>query len=173
MIPFGFREQLKIGLEGEKLFLQLYHQFYLINNEKNNRLPDFIHRKTGALVEVKYDDSNRAILDENGKQLNLFIEKYSDYGHKTLGGPFRAVKEKCDYYVYIFKKPCRIFLMDASLLAEKADLLIQSNVYPAKIIPNRNYNTLGYALPISEFMSCVVAEEEFQSGKKRKKINIQ
>ena len=63
--------------------------------------------------------------------------------------------------------------MDASLLAEKADLLIQSNVYPAKIIPNRNYNTLGYALPISEFMSCVVAEEEFQSGKKRKKINIQ
>ena len=163
---FGFQEQLKVGSEGESLFLKLFDKFYVANNEKNCRLPDFIHRKTGALVEVKYDDSTRAILDRNGYQMNFFIEKFSNDEYQTLGGPFRAVSEGCDYYVYIFKKPCRIFILDAKKLLEKVNRLIETNHFPKKLIPNRNYKTSGYALPISALMSCIVSEDKFKSGVK-------
>ena len=102
----------------------------------------------------------------HANQMNFFIEKFSNDEYQTLGGPFRAVSEGCDYYVYIFKKPCRIFILDAKKLLEKVNRLIETNHFPKKLIPNRNYKTSGYALPISALMSCIVSEDKSKSGVK-------
>ncbi len=161
---FDFQKQLQIGSRGEDIFYELYHEFYDMNNDKNCKLPDFVHKTTGALVEVKYDDSKSAYLDEKGQQRNFFIEKYSNDEIGTLGGPFRAFSEGCDYYVYIFNKPRRIFIMDVRRLLEISNRLIESGKYRKISIRNRTYNTSGYALPISEFLSCQITHQEFISG---------
>ena len=106
---FDFKEQLELGKEGEEKFAELYPCFDY-NNHKNVMAPDFVHKETGSVAEVKYDDSVRAKKDKDGNQLNFFVEQYSNHKEMTLGGPFRAVQEGVDYYIYMFKQPFRIFI---------------------------------------------------------------
>ena len=96
MTEFDFNTQLTLGKEGEEKFASLYPCFKY-NNDENCKEPDFVHKETGSIAEVKYDDSARAKKDSHGKQLNFFVEQYSNSKQMTLGGPFRAVQEGVDY----------------------------------------------------------------------------
>ena len=70
MTEFDFNTQLDLGKEGEDKFASLYPCFQY-NNDENCKEPDFIHKETGAIAEIKYDDSARAARDKDNKQLNF------------------------------------------------------------------------------------------------------
>jgi len=160
---FDFNKQLTIGKEGEEKFAELYPCFNY-NNDKDVMAPDFVHKETGSIAEVKYDDSSRARKDENGHQLNFFVEQYSNHKEMTLGGPFRAVQEGVDYYVYMFKSPFRIFLYDACKFRDIAAQLIWSNKYKECFIKNKGWWTSGYPLSIRAFESARVEGDILGKG---------
>lgn len=164
MTTFNFPEQLKLGNEGEDIFMKHYGHLFHKNNNKNVKLPDFIHKHTGALAEIKYDDSPRAIRNAKDFQVNFFVELYSNYEFKSLGGPFRAVEEGVDYYVYIFKKPFRMFLFDAVKFRDTASTLIRSKKYKDLFIKNKSWETQGYAIPIHLFKNCEIKSETVSKG---------
>ena len=151
---FDFNDQLKLGKEGELKFAELYPCFNY-NNDKDVMAPDFVHKETGSIAEVKYDDSSSAKKDKDGNQINFFVEIFSNVDAMTLGGPFRAVEEGVDYYVYMFKQPFRIFIYDAVKFRDVAsDLIYGEQNYKECYIKNKGWWTSGYPLPISKFESC-------------------
>lgn len=163
--PFDFNTQLKLGDEGEVIFDKLYGHFFDKNNSTDVMLPDFKHKQTGALAEIKYDNSPKAAKDKNGYQLNFFIELFSNSKTLSLGGPFRAAVEGVDYYVYMFKEPFRIFLMDAVKLRDIAAEVIDSKKYRQIPIKNKGWWTQGYALPIALFKECFIEGDVLREGK--------
>jgi len=163
--PFDFEEQLKLGKEGELKFAELYPCFKY-NNDKDVMAPDFVHKETGSIAEVKYDNSVRALKDKNGNQLNFFVEQYSNHAEMTLGGPFRAVEEGVDYYVYMFKQPFRIFIFDACKFRDMAAELIYSGLYKECFIKNKGWWTSGFPLPIEMFKECRVEGDIIGKGTK-------
>ena len=163
-MTFDFHTQLKLGDEGERIFMKHFGNLFHKNNNKNVKLPDFIHKNTGALAEIKYDDSPRAIRNAKNFQVNFFVELYSNSKFKSLGGPFRAVEEGVDYYVYIFKEPFRIFLFDAVKFRDTASTLIGSKKYKDLFIKNKCWHTQGYAIPIHLFKNCEIKSETFSKG---------
>ena len=165
MTTFDFNTQLKLGDEGEQIFEKLYGQLLIKNNSKNVMLPDFKHRKTGALAEIKYDNSTRAARDAKGFQINFFVELFSNSDKLTLGGPFRAMQEGVDYYIYMFKSPFRIFIMDAVKFRDKAAELINENRFKELYIKNKTWYTQGYAMPISLFKDCQLEGDVLREGK--------
>ena len=169
---FSFETQLKLGNEGEQLFYDKYKDYFEKNNSQNVMAPDFIHRKTGALAEIKFDNSTHAARDLNGLQKNLFVEMFSNTREMTLGGPFRAVEEGVDYYVYMFKEPFRIFIFDAVKFKNKAARIINEQNYGEKFVKNKTWYTSGYALPINLFEECRITEEIMDSGKKLNNITF-
>ena len=162
---FDFNTQLKLGDEGETIFEKLYGHTFSKNNSTNVMLPDFVHKKTGALAEIKYDNSPKAQKDKDGYQLNFFIELFSNSKTLSLGGPFRAAQEGVDYYVYMFKEPFRIFLMDTVKLRDIAAELIHSDKYRVIPIKNKGWWTQGYALPIALFHECFIEGDILREGK--------
>ena len=160
---FDFQKQLEMGKEGEEKFAQLYPCFNY-NNNKDVMAPDFVHKETGSVAEVKYDDSVRAKKDENGNQLNFFVEQFSNTKAMTLGGPFRAVEEGVDYYVYMFKSPFRIFIHDAVKFRDIAADLIYNGSYKECFIKNKGWWTSGFPLPIGAFEAARVEGDILGKG---------
>jgi len=163
--PFDFQKQLEMGKEGEEKFAELYPCFNY-NNDKDVMAPDFVHKETGSVAEVKYDDSARAKKDENGNQLNFFVEQFSNTKALTLGGPFRAVEEGVDYYVYMFKSPFRIFIHDAVKFRDIASDLIYNGKYKQCFIKNKGWWTSGFPLPIKAFEEARVEGDILGKGDK-------
>lgn len=162
---FDFNEQLELGKEGELKFAELYPCFNY-NNDKDVMAPDFVHKETGSIAEVKYDDSVRAKKDENGLQLNFFVEQYSNHKEMTLGGPFRAVQEGVDYYIYMFKQPFRIFIFDACKFRDIAAELIYNGSYKQCFIKNKGWWTSGFPLPIAAFKEAKIEGDYLGKGYK-------
>lgn len=169
---FSFETQLKLGNEGEQIFFDKYKDYFEKNNSQNVMAPDFINKKTGALAEIKFDNSTRAARDSNKLQKNFFVEMFSNSREMTLGGPFRAVEEGVDYYVYMFKEPFRIFIFDAVKFKNKAARIINEENYKPKPVKNKTWYTSGYALPINLFEECRITEEIMCSGKKLNNITV-
>ena len=165
MSEFDFDTQLNLGKEGEEKFATLYPCFKY-NNDENCKEPDFVHKETGAIAEIKYDDSVRAIRGADDKQLNFFVEQYSNHKQMTLGGPFRAVQEGVDYYVYMFKNPFRIFIFAACKFRDIAAQLIWSGKYKECFIKNKGWWTTGYPLPIGAFEEARVEGDVIGKGYK-------
>ena len=163
---FSFDKQLEMGKEGEAMFNKLYGHVFEYNNSKDVKAPDFVHKETGAIVEVKYDDSVRAHRDKDGKQINFFVEQFSCADNMSLGGPFRAVEEGVDYFVYMFKEPFRIFIMDCQKFRDRAAELIYNGNYRESYIKNRGWYTSGYCLPIDRFSDCRIEGDVFAKGLK-------
>lgn len=149
---FDFHEQNAIGQQGEALFLQHFPQW-----QPNNLVctePDFID-KYGRKLELKFDVSERARRDADGYQLNFFMETISNDLKQTPGGVARAKKEGVEFYVYMFQKPYRLFVLDVHKTNKRVKELVATGWYRQSRIKNRYYYTEGYALPIEEFKSCM------------------
>ena len=162
---FDFNDQLQLGKEGEQKFALLYPCFDY-NNAKDVMAPDFVHKETGSVAEVKFDDSKRALKDKDGNQLNFFVEQFSNTRAMTLGGPFRAVDEGVDYYVYMFKSPFRIFIYDAVKFRDMAAELIYNGRYKECFIKNKGWWTSGFPLPIKAFEEARVEGDILGKGYK-------
>jgi hypothetical protein len=156
---FGFHTQNNIGKRGEELFLQLHPEWKANNIGAHCKEPDFVDRH-GRTLELKFDVSNRARRDQDGYQLNFFMETVSNNRKKTVGGVFRAEQEGVDFLVYMFEAPFRIFVLDVQRTVETVRRLAQSGVYRKLCIKNHHYWTEGYALPIDMFASCFASLEK-------------
>lgn len=151
---FKFHAQNTIGKEGESLFQTLYPQFKA-NNVSNVTEPDFVDDK-GRKAEIKFDVSERARRNAHGEQINFFIETISNDNRQTPGGLLRAQQEGVDFYVYMFKKPQRVFIMDVNKAVDTMNKLIETGWYRKCRIRNPGYYTIGYPLPIEKFKDCFV-----------------
>ena len=127
------------------------------NNIGNHcKEPDFVDTK-GRTLELKFDVSDRARRDQNGYQLNFFMETVSNNRKNTPGGVFRAQEEKVDFFVYMFEAPFRMFILDTKKTAAMVLKLVASGYYRKCSIKNKYYWTEGYALPIDMFTNCVTS----------------
>lgn len=158
---FNFHAQNDIGKRGEQLFLDTFPNWSMNNHVKCTE-PDFID-KYGRTAEIKFDVSKRARRDSNGHQLNFFMETISNDRKNTLGGIFRAHKEKVKFFVYIFENPQRFFIMDVKKALKRTQELIKTGKYRQCRIKNPYYYTIGYPLPISEFKECLLSPKHLNS----------
>lgn len=79
---------------------------------------------------------------------NLFCEYYGNVDKATVGGPWRAAKDKVDWFVYLYIREQQFFWYRAAPLVTFLDGWIKGK--KPKTIKNRSYETMGYTVPRSE-----------------------
>jgi hypothetical protein len=129
---FDFDEQLKIGNRGEKLFLELYPKV----KKEDGRIYDF--SLDGKTIELKTDTYS---MDDTP---NFFMEHLSDVNTGRLGGPWRALEDKVDYFVYMFITQKQCFWFKPKPLVEYLDDYIKTVGY--KTVKNKAWTSHGYTI---------------------------
>ena len=130
---FNFQSQHAIGNIGERLFLEYYKQA----SKTDGRKFDFLIGEKS--VELKTDTYPME------KTPNFFFEKYGNIATQALGGPWRAKDDNVDYFVYLFIADKKFFWFEPAPLCAFLDNYIVD--LKPKIIDNRKWSTLGYAVP--------------------------
>jgi len=128
------KDQLAVGDKGERLFCEFYRDLEPVKSK--DRAIDF-HLKDGKSLELKSDDY------EMSRTENFFMETLS---HGKLGGPFRALQDKVDYFVYSFPRNKVYFWFSPETLCGELEKLIASNKYKIKTINNKFWTAEGYAI---------------------------
>jgi hypothetical protein len=142
---YKFNDQLNIGEIGEQTFLNKFNKE--IESKKNSREPDFRIISTDEFIELKTDNWTLSnIFSYKTKETpNIFMEQYSDYDRKTIGGPWRAKKENCKYFIYYFINNDIFFVFNTDLLVSVLDIVTKNKTL--KLIPNVKWITAGYPIP--------------------------
>jgi hypothetical protein len=143
MEPFDFDEQFEKGAEGEDL-IAAYFGWKRIKG----RGPDLL-TPHGAFVELKTD---RWDMEDTE---NFFIERYGDFDRKTLAGPWKALRDRCQGFLYFYRKNGIVFGFNTKKLIERLQEILKNK--PLKMIPNRmkrppyrEWVTEGYLVKRSE-----------------------
>jgi hypothetical protein len=136
--PFDFRQQLRVGDNGEADFVKYYKN--LAPKKSTNRKIDF-YLGDGTTVELKTDS-----YDMN-KTANFFMELYSDMETGAIGGPWRALRDELDFFVYYFPRNQTFFWFTTGLLVARIDLLISQHKYTLRTIRNKDWSGQGYTIP--------------------------
>lgn len=135
---FDFDTQLKIGNEGESDFMSLYKDLEPIKSK--DRSVDFV-LASGKTVELKTDTYD---MDSTP---NFFMEMFGNIADAKIGGPWRAMQDGVDYFVYYFRKNRTFFWFDTVTLCRHLDSIIASNDIMPKEIRNKGWTARGYAVP--------------------------
>lgn len=134
---FSFQQQLKIGDEGEELFMEHYHDKPLIKIPEH--FADF-RRHDGKVVELKTDT-----YDMN-KTPNFFIERWSDAAKKKPGSVWQSRANGVDIFCYFFITNNTYYqFTDMTLLEKELDSYISGKSYI--IVRNKWGNSHGYKVP--------------------------
>jgi hypothetical protein len=149
---FGFNEQLKVGDLGEAHFKERYKFQSPI---KSNEYEVDFTLKNGKTIELKTDSYPM------DKTPNFFMETIGDTSNGKLGGVFRAKQDKIDLFVYYFLTNRTFFWFKVNELYDRVEKLISTNEYEPKSIPNRGWETEGFALPRSEFSDIIILEDKW------------
>lgn len=150
---FGFKEQLNVGNSGEDLFIKLYKD---LNPSKGDGKIEDIILGDSKTIEIKTDS-----YDIN-KTPNLFIEHYGNISKKKFGGPWRALNDNIDYFVYLFIKQRHFFWFSPKKLVERVELLHSRNMVESKYIRNPHYETLGYIVNRNLLTDIIIREDNFK-----------
>lgn len=128
---FSFLGQKSLGDVGEQLFFD----FYKGNGVKkeDGRLYDFSLK--GETIELKTDSYTST---------NYFMEQYGNISKSSLGGPWRALKDEVNWFVYFFIKERTFYWFEPKPLCAFLDVYILDK--KPKIIHNKNYETLGWTV---------------------------
>lgn len=130
---FDFKKQLKVGAKGENIFLSLYP-----NLEKADGIKyDFT--MNGKTLELKTDTYSMT------ETPNFFMEHLSDIKSGKFGGPWRALEDGVDYFVYMYLAQKQCFWFKPKPLVEFLDVYIRNVGY--KVIRNRGWTSHGYTVP--------------------------
>jgi hypothetical protein len=133
---FQFKKQLNIGDDGEKLFLKTYQSR---QSKKADGIKFDFFIDDGKTVELKTDTYSMS------RTPNFFMEYFGNKDSGAIGGPWRALRDKVDYFVYLFLYDRTFFWFDPKTLCPFLDGEI-NNLRP-KEIPNRTWTTVGFAVP--------------------------
>ena len=76
---------------------------------------------------------------------NFFMEHLSDIKSGKLGGPWRALQDNVDYFVYMYLAERKCFWFKPKPLVEFLNTYIKTKSY--KVIRNRGWSSHGYTVP--------------------------
>jgi hypothetical protein len=133
---FDFKEQNKVGLKGESLFVECYPELSAKKSEEDKRF-DFL-TGGGDKIEVKTDTYPM------DKTENFFFEYFSDMQTQKLGGPWRAHQDRIDHFVYLFAQDRTFFWFHPGKLCVALEPIIATMRY--KTVKNRAWTTTGFAV---------------------------
>lgn len=142
---FNFKDQFALGKNGENMF----SSFYSSMTVSTDKAYDFV--LDGKKVELKTDTYK---MEDTG---NFFMEKFGSIEASKLGGPWRAASDNVDFFVYFYIQDKECFWFETQALVKFLDTYIVGK--KSKVIKNRGYSTLGYAVPRSELEHLVVKQE--------------
>lgn len=141
---FDFKEQLTIGAAGEEAFRKLYPKLEKADGIK------FDFAFNGKTVELKTDTYAM------NKTQNFFMEKYSSIESKKLGGPWRAAKDKVNYFVYMYSKDQKCFWFDSIKLADFLDIYVKEKKPRQSEVVNTSWTAMGYLVPRKDVAHLVI-----------------
>lgn len=147
---FNFKEQLAVGNKGEKDFIDNYSS--LKPEKSKERAIDFI-LEDGKTVELKSDS-----YDMNATE-NFFIEVFSNCETGTIGGPYRALKDNIDFFVYYFLKNKIFFWFDTKELCKLLEIITPK--CKTRNIKNTSWTTMGYLVPRELLRPVIIKEDKF------------
>jgi hypothetical protein len=136
---FSFDKQLAVGDTGESDFCRYYDNLSPVKS-KQDMSYDFL-LNTGEKVELKTDTYN---MEDTG---NFFMEIFGDIEKSKMGGPWRAMQDSVQYFVYYFKNNKTFFWFDVSMLCNALDSIIAKHHFTPREIKNKNWITRGYLIP--------------------------
>jgi len=134
----NFKKDLLTGQAGELAIKALWPELELLHGKgADARLPN------GELVELKTDTYDHAKTD------NFFIEYMGNVDTGKFGGPWKAQKDGCQWFVYYFSNPGIAYVFSTEeMLAEMNAYLLKHNPKPIEI-RNSRWTTLGWKVPRS------------------------
>jgi hypothetical protein len=143
---FTFKKQHKLGQDGESLFLSCYPKFKPILSD-GIKFDITIKEKIGNKI---FDKSVELKTDyyEMGKTKNIFFEKYGSNITQKLGGTFRALDDKVDWFVYLYIKDKTFYWFNPQTICKFLDTYIKDK--SPFHIKNKGYYSIGYLVPRAE-----------------------
>lgn len=150
--PFDFNTQLVAGNEGESDFVKYYADEGPVKS--SDRSYDFL-LANGKKVELKTDT-----YDMNDT-MNFFMEMFGNVADSKIGGPWRALQDGVDFFVYYFPKNKIFFWFETTTLCKALDVVIAGNYIKPKEIRNKGWTTLGYAVPRESINGAVLKINSF------------
>lgn len=148
---FDFGTQLDIGNDGEADFQKYYHS--LCPKKSHDRKIDFIFN-TGKTVELKTDTYDM------DKTPNFFMEMFGNTYDGKIGGPWRAMQDSVNFFVYYFPKNKTFFWFDTVRLCKLLDQLVAAGLQPKEIL-NKGWKAMGYAVPRSAVTAALLKQDIF------------
>lgn len=151
-IIFDFNKQLEVGDTGEEKFLSFYKDLH--PKKSKDRRFDF-HIDGEKTVELKTDTYP---IDNTP---NFFMEMFGNIDEAKLGGPWRALQDEVDYFVYFFIKNKTFFWFETVSLCKMIDGLIAQHGLKPREIKNRSWTAMGYAIPRNELETILYRKDTF------------
>lgn len=127
-----FHNDLKFGQAAEQLLASIFAGLTLTDG----RSGDFTDTE-GNKVELKCDRYSML------KTPNFFIEHYGDLSAGKLGGPYKASKDDCKYFIYYYSIEGVGYVWQTSQLLEE---LAKLTLKPVEVV-NKRWTTIGYKVP--------------------------
>ena len=144
-----FKDSLEQGKEGERLFLdKMTDKVVQLDGLK----ADFKLLADNRLVELKSDFYDMSATD------NFFMERWSNSTKKSNGGPWQALDNNTDLFVYWFPLNNYMYVFETTKLVEKLKN-VTKNMELVKVL-NKGYITLGYKVERSLLKDVILQEKE-------------
>lgn len=149
----NFARDLKVGQNGERQFIELAKKYGLALTQTDGRKGDLLDEH-GKLYELKTDSY------DHSRTSNYFMELYSDVEAAKKGGPWQALENNCDYFVYFFSVNKIAYIFSTEDLVRQLDLYLKLNSLPLVEIHNKAWTTVGVKVP----RSALVPSHALHSG---------
>lgn len=133
MGAFSFRKQLKLGHEGEDLFLSLNPGL----KKLDGKIADF-ETPDGMGIELKSDSYDMS------RTPNFFMERISNVEKGTPGGPWQALDKKVPVFVYWYPKHQHAFWFNTD---ELVGALEEIGPMRKHRVLNMGYRSEGWLIP--------------------------
>lgn len=149
---FDFDKQLSVGNEGETHFRQYYADLHPIKSDDTRF--DFVIDKNRS-VELKTDTYDMEATP------NFFMEMFGDAVKGKMGGPWRALQDNVDFFVYYFPKNRTFFWFEPITLCSLLDDIIAQGQLEPKEIKNKTWSAIGYIVPREALQSVLIRKDVF------------
>lgn len=135
---FSFSKQLGVGDKGEEVFLGRYASLGPVKSQ--DRSFDFLLNDSSK-VELKTDTY------EMDRTPNYFMEILSSIDEGKIGGPWRAMQDGADFFVYHYVNDKTFIWFRTVPLCNHLDTLIAGGSLSQREIRNKGWVTRGYLVP--------------------------